>query len=328
MDQFVGDNMEVSIVGDFSEEEIESCILNYLGTVRSARESGREKQFEPVLFRPSASDLQSQQVFLKDTDERACAYIAGPAPNRWGFTVEGKDLFKSITEISVGSDAQSHPEEESADKDVANNMQRKLRSHRLFFGITMGLLAEIINSRLFTTVRDSLGLTYDVSFELNLFDRLELGWYVISVTSTPAKVHKAVDACKNVLRGLHSNKIAQRELDRAKRTLLMRHEAEIKSNAYWLGLLAHLQASSVSRKDISCIKDLTSLYEAATIEDVYLAYDQLKIDDSSLYSCVGIAGAQAGEEIIASLEEGESQEEYPGVIPMGRGLSTMTRPTT
>lgn len=98
--------------------------------------------------------------------------------------------------------------------------------------------------RLFTTVRDSLGLTYDVSFELNLFDRLNLGWYVISVTSTPGKVrplyictveigyvccamfasslsylkyiqvHKAVDACKNVLRGLQSSKIAQRELDR------------------------------------------------------------------------------------------------------------------
>ncbi|XP_056162823.1 stromal processing peptidase, chloroplastic isoform X2 [Syzygium oleosum] len=328
MDQFIGDNMEVSIVGDFSEEEIESCILNYLGTVRSTRGSGREKQFEPVLFRPSPSDLQSQQVFLKDTDERACAYIAGPAPNRWGFTVEGKDLFESITEISIGNDAQSHPEEESAEKDVAKDMQRKLRSHPLFFGITMGLLAEIINSRLFTTVRDSLGLTYDVSFELNLFDRLELGWYVISVTSTPAKVHKAVDACKNVLRGLHSNKIAPRELDRAKRTLLMRHEAEIKSNAYWLGLLAHLQASSVPRKDISCIRDLTSLYEAATIEDIYLAYDQLKIDESSLYSCIGIAGAQAGEEIIAPIEEGESEEEFPGVIPMGRGLSTMTRPTT
>ncbi|KAG4925148.1 hypothetical protein JHK87_050688 [Glycine soja] len=27
-------------------------------------------------------------------------------------------------------------------------------------------------------------------------------------------VHKAVDACKNVLRGLHSNKITERELDK------------------------------------------------------------------------------------------------------------------
>ena len=169
-------------------------------------------------------------------------------------------------------------------------------------------------------------MTYDVSFELSLFDRLKLGWYVISVTSTPGKVYKAVDACKNVLRGLHSSKIAQRELDRAKRTLLMRHEAETKANAYWLGLLAHLQASTVPRKDISCIKDLTSLYEAATIEDIYLAYEQLKVDENSLYSCIGIAGAQAAEEI--SVEEEESDEGLQGVIPAGRGLSTMTRPTT
>ncbi|KAJ6880296.1 hypothetical protein NC652_033591 [Populus alba x Populus x berolinensis] len=101
MNQFVGGNMEVSIVGDFSEEEIESCIIDYLGTVRATRDFDREQEFNPVMFRPSPSDLQFQQVFLKDTDERACAYIAGPAPNRWGFTVDGKDLFESMNGISV-----------------------------------------------------------------------------------------------------------------------------------------------------------------------------------------------------------------------------------
>ncbi|XP_015880000.1 stromal processing peptidase, chloroplastic isoform X2 [Ziziphus jujuba] len=334
MNQFVGNNMEVSIVGDFSEEDIESCILDYLGTVRETRHSGKEHEYNPVVFRPSPSVLQSQQVFLKDTDERACAYIAGPAPNRWGFTVDGKDLFEFITNIFLDdadakADADAQPKSQELleeNNDIGKDSQRKLHGHPLFFGITMGLLAEIINSRLFTTVRDSLGLTYDVSFELNLFDRLNLGWYVISVTSTPGKVHKAVDACKNVLRGLHSNKISQRELDRAKRTLLMRHEAEIKSNAYWLGLLAHLQASSVPRKDISCIKDLTSLYEAASVEDIYLAYNQLKVDEDSLYSCIGIAGAQDDDDE-ASLEEDGSNEGFPGVVPLGRGLSTMTRPT-
>lgn len=50
-------------------------------------------------------------------------------------------------------------------------------------------------------------------------------------------------------------------------------------------------------QDISCIKDLTSLYEAATIEDVNLAYQQLRIDENSLFSCIGIAGSQAGEPI-------------------------------
>ncbi|XP_050226075.1 stromal processing peptidase, chloroplastic isoform X2 [Mercurialis annua] len=148
MNQFVGGNMEVSIVGDFSEEEIESCIINYLGTVRETIGLGGAEKFNPVVFRPSPTDLQSQQVFLKDTDERACAYIAGPAPNRWGFTVDGKDLFESISDIAVVPDALPKSEEALMHgKDVREDGQRKLRGHPLFFGITMGILAEIINSR-------------------------------------------------------------------------------------------------------------------------------------------------------------------------------------
>ncbi|CAJ2650879.1 unnamed protein product [Trifolium pratense] len=315
----------VSIVGDFTEEDIESCILDYLGTAQATRNFKSEQGFVPPSFRLSPSGLQFQEVFLNDTDERACAYIAGPAPNRWGFTVDGNDQLETIKNASTVNDNGTSSD---ALQTEGGSQKSLLRSHPLFFGITMGLLSEIINSRLFTTVRDSLGLTYDVSFELNLFDRLKLGWYVISVTSTPGKVHKAVDACKSVLRGLHSNQITERELDRAKRTLLMRHEAEIKSNAYWLGLLAHLQASSVPRKDISCIKDLTSLYEAATIEDTFLAYEQLKVDEDSLYSCIGVAGAQTAQNIEAPIEVEEVGEGYPGILPVGRGLSTMTRPTT
>ncbi|ONK70206.1 uncharacterized protein A4U43_C05F31360 [Asparagus officinalis] len=327
MNQFVRDNMEVNIVGDFSEKDLESCILDYLGTVRTDSTARTVQSFDPIVFRPSPSDLQSQQVYLKDTDERACAYIAGPAPNRWGFTVDGKDLFDLIKSSSV-NDEQSNSEKSLhlERKDVLDKPINDIRQHPLFFGVTLGLLAEIINSRLFTTVRDSLGLTYDVSFELSLFDRLNFGWYVISVTSTPSKVYKAVDACKNVLRGLHNNKIAQRELDRAKRTLTMKHEAESKTNAYWLGLLAHLQSSSTPRKDISCIKDLNALYEAATVEDVYMAYEHLKVDDNSLFSCIGVAGAQTGEDASGAIDDVTDIGEQ-GFSPIGRGLSTMTRPT-
>ncbi|CAN6201069.1 unnamed protein product [Urochloa humidicola] len=318
MNQFVGGNMEVSIVGDFTEEEVESCVLDYLGTVRAANSSNTEERIEKISFRSFPSDLHSQQVYIKDTDERACAYIAGPAPNRWGFATEGNDLFNVIRR---SSDEISEP----VISDLTGKKHIDVRSHPLFFGITLSLLAEIINSRLFTTVRDSMGLTYDVSFELNLFDKLDLGWYVIAVTSTPSKVHKAVDACKGVLRGLHSSRIVERELDRAKRTLLMKHEAETKTNAYWLGLLAHLQSSSVPRKDVSCIKELTTLYESATIEDLYLAYEHLKVDDSSLFACIGIAGAESGEDT----NDDEADMDLHGMAPMGgRDLSTMTRPTT
>lgn len=40
----------------------------------------------------------------------------------------------------------------------------------------------------------------------------------------------------------------------------MKHEAETKTNAYWLGLLAHLQSSSVPRKvKVICCLSLTQL---------------------------------------------------------------------
>ncbi|KAJ0932348.1 putative processing peptidase [Helianthus annuus] len=330
MNQFVSDNMEVSIVGDFSEEDIESCVMDYLGTVRPTKGADKALSYNPILFRPSPNDLHFQQVFLKDTDERACAYIAGPAPNRWGYRVDGTDFLESVRNMPVNKDVHSDTGGQVMKAENVNfDLQRRSRNHPLFFAIAVGLLAEIINSRLFTEVRDSQGLTYDVSFEINLFDRLNLGWYVISVTSTPSKVHRAVDACKSVLRGLHSKKIAEHELDRAKRTLLMKHDAESKSNAYWLGLIAHLQAASVHRKDISCINDLTMLYGAATIEDVYLAYEQLKIDEQSLYCCIGVAGAQAGDDDVSgSLQEEEEYGGLPGVLPVGRGSHTMTMPTT
>ncbi|XP_076960383.1 stromal processing peptidase, chloroplastic-like [Bidens hawaiensis] len=330
MSQFVSDNMEVSIVGDFSEEDIEACVMDYLGTVRPTKGADKALSYNPIMFRPSPNDLHFQQVFLKDTDERACAYIAGPALNRWGYRVDGSDFLESVRNMSVNKDVHPETQEQLVKAENTNfDLQRRSRNHPLFFAIAVGLLAEIINSRLFTEVRDSQGLTYDVSFEINLFDRLNLGWYVISVTSTPSKVHRAVEACKNVLRGLHTKKIAEHELDRAKRTLLMKHDAESKSNAYWLGLIAHLQAASVHRKDISCINDLVMLYGAATIEDVYLAYEQLKIDEQSLYCCIGVAGAQAGDdEVSGSLQEEEEYGGLHGVMPVGRGSHMMTMPTT
>ena len=77
-------------------------------------------------------------------------------------------------------------------------------------------------------VRDALGLTYDVSFELSLFDRLRCGWFVCHVTSTPAKIAEALAASLRVLRSLPHSRVTPRELLRARRTVLTRHESEMK----------------------------------------------------------------------------------------------------
>ncbi|XP_042990107.1 uncharacterized protein LOC122317211 isoform X1 [Carya illinoinensis] len=52
-----------------------------------------------------------------------------------------------ISKRGVGSSSSKLEEMHMEDNDIQSNLQRKLRGHLLFFGITMGLLAEIINSR-------------------------------------------------------------------------------------------------------------------------------------------------------------------------------------
>lgn len=52
-----------------------------------------------------------------------------------------------IVSCNAFADMPLKSEESMMLKDIEKYQQRKLRSHPLFFGITMGLLAEIINSR-------------------------------------------------------------------------------------------------------------------------------------------------------------------------------------
>jgi hypothetical protein len=71
-------------------------------------------------------------------------------------------------------------------------------------------------------VRDSLGLTYDVSFEVTQFDIIRNGWYSVNVTSYPDKIHEALAASLSVLRELAVNPVNAWELMRAKNTVITR----------------------------------------------------------------------------------------------------------
>lgn len=50
------------MVGDFSEEDIESSILDYLGTVRPTKGFEKAQQYSPILFSTAPFGLQHQQV--------------------------------------------------------------------------------------------------------------------------------------------------------------------------------------------------------------------------------------------------------------------------
>jgi hypothetical protein len=73
------------------------------------------------------------------------------------------------------------------------------------------------------------------------------------------------------------------------------------------GVIPMFVNSLLQLQDVGCLRDLPHLYEVTTAEDVYNAYNYLSLDDGSLFTCIGVAGTEAGKgEII------EVAEELPG----------------
>ncbi|KAG7669392.1 hypothetical protein Ndes2526B_g05713 [Nannochloris sp. 'desiccata'] len=329
MEQLHAGNLEVSVVGDIELEELEEAVLMYLGTVQAkSGELNLATAGQPAMICSPEPEERHMVWHLKDSDERACAYIAGSAPNRWGnFSSSQASSSSSSTDGAV---ADSNGNGSTSQKEVvaplilgpdASPMQvaeaaRIRRAHPLYASITLGLLTEMINSRLFTTVRDTLGLTYDVSFELALFDRLPSGWFHVNVTSTPEKIKDAMMASLQVLRSGATQAFTHRDLLRAKRTLLTRHESDLKDNTYWLALLTHLQSDAVPLKSVECLRDLRAMYETITVDDIYDAYSQFDFSDDAVFTCIGTSGKEAVLNKSPVLEQGPNGT---GGIRNGRG---------
>lgn len=212
------ENVEVNLTGDFDPAEFKELALKYLGTV-APRPNPPVVCTTPVQFQRPEAPVRIQW-HLRDSDERACALIAGKAPARW-FSIGSATPGKLPVEAPLMLPRNAPPQQ-------AMEATQLRRQHPLYPLITLNLLTEIINGRLFTTVRDSLGLTYDVNFDIAAFDRLGSGWFVVNVTSTPDKIQQAMDASLRVLRQMQSDKITSREVLRARRTLLTRHESDMK----------------------------------------------------------------------------------------------------
>ena len=317
-------DVEVNIVGDFTTPasvaggggggagdadedtvvDIDDLVLKYLGTLSPEGAAAKAKDDrssaaaaelppppDPPLDRPVAvvqnapASLRRQVWHLPDSDERAIAYIAGAAPCRWGAFGEAPPAGPPQRPIAPPPVL---PPSATADAVAAARAAR--RAHPLYADVSLSLLAEVVNSRLFTTVRDALGLTYDVSFELSLFDRLRAGWYCVKVTSTPQRIAEAADASLRVLRSLADARVTPRELLRARRTLLARHETDLKDNGHRLGLLTHLQCDGVPLKVPEAVRDLRRAYEAATVDDVHDAYARLALGDGDVFTCIATSG--------------------------------------
>ena len=312
--------LEVNIAGDVDPEELDAMITRYLGT--AAPGGARVPQLdvapltlEPLTLRevaPGDKATREQRLWLRDSDERACAVLAGPGPKMWApmhnpplppFDPEAAAAAAAASPLgALANDHEGKPFNPADAVNVAAAAkgnpfaaQSARRANPLATFVAGMLLTEVIGGRLFTTVRDALGLTYDCNFQLAFgLQNSDATTYRLVVTSTPAKIDDALAAALRVLRGFQTQRISQREVERARMTLLTRHETELKTNAYWVDLMQYTSLGDVlaPAKDVTCIGDLPAMYEAATVEDLYEVYRQLGIGDGDIFTCVTVAGAE------------------------------------
>ena len=308
MEQLVSGNLEVNLVGDFDVAEADEAVLKLLGTIRAQPFPEKLRSPAPVQFLPQPAALRNQRLYLRDSDERAAAYISGPAPARW-LSIGGGDPADLAALVEKNGWKDYLNTQAALGEGFPSVLDRwaQRRAHPLYMSICLSLMAEVINSRLFTTVRDALGLTYDVSFEVHNFDRLDHGWWNVMVTSTPQKIDQAMSASLSTVRGLTTQPVSQHELDRAKRTLLTRHESDLKDNGYWISLLTHLQNDLVPGKDVDCLGELVKMYQQAIVPDIYAAYQLLGLGEEDVFTCVGISGPNMEEGAGIGQEGGTAQ---------------------
>jgi hypothetical protein len=277
MSQLQPSELEISIAGDFDVKSVLGMILKYIGTIPADanKEYVRHVAEDKVDF-GSVPRLQIPGRFLElqltDSDPRAVAYVAGAAPNMWGYLADGTTVLQRITE---------------ADTRASDN-DKSRRSHPLFANVALALLGEIANRRLFSTVRERKQLTYDANFSLTGFERLAGGWFLITVTASKEKAKAALEACKETLDALRrSSPITSDNLESAKRVILNRHEGELRTCGYWTTLMSGMQQESVPLKGPLAVMDYHAVVQSITTLDLQLTLECLGVEESQLYTAIG-----------------------------------------
>ena len=304
MSQLLPENVEISVSGDFDVAEILELIYKYVGTIPADANSEYRKEppgtpatigSVPALKKPG----KHVELELPDSDPRAVAYVAGSAPNAWGYLADGTTVAEKVLE---------------ADK-KASEYDKRRRSHPLFAHVALSLLSEIANRRLFSTVRERKQLTYDANFSFTGFERLLGGWFLVTVTASKEKAQQALDACKETLAALRkSSPITADNVESAKRVVLNRHEGELRTTGYWTQLMSGIQEESVPLKGPLAVTDFLAVVESITPRDLQLTLETLGLDEDQLYTAIGKTVIPEGIDI----PEDELVHQAP-VIGMRRG---------
>lgn len=278
MSQMLPGNLEISVAGDFDVVEVLEMLYKYVGTIPSDanKEYGFKEEDEAASEIGRVPEPPTPGKFIKlelpDSDPRAVAYVAGSAPNTWGYLADGSTVSERVFE---------------ADK-KASDYDKRRRSHPLFAYAALSLVSEIVNRRLFSTVRERKQLTYDANFSFSGFERLLGGWFLVTVTASKEKAQKALEACKETLHALRNySPVTTDNVESAKRVVLNRHEGELRTSNYWTQIMSGIQEERIPLKGPLSVTDFHAVVESITAKDLQMTLECLGLDDEQLFTAIG-----------------------------------------
>jgi len=276
MSQLSPSELEVSVVGDFDLPVVLEMLRYYIGTVPADTNSEYRTEIPDNIMEGTMPTLslpgKRLDLELVDSDPRAVAYVAGSAPNLWGYLPDGSTLAERLLK---------------EDK-KASDYDKQRRSHPLFSNAVLSLISEITNRRLFSNVRERKQLTYDANFSLTGFERLKGGWFLVTVTASKEKAEAALEACKETIDALRTtSKISQDNIESAKRVVINRHEGELRTARYWAEMMSGLQQESIPLKGPLAITDFNAVVEAITTKDLQMSLSCFGFEESDLYTAIG-----------------------------------------
>jgi len=290
-------------------------------------------------------------ITVPDSDPRALIHCAGVAPNKWGTMQDGSDVRDLLGVFPLSANDQAAADAYQARrygttaaatsaaalkpvalKDLPSGARR---AQPLWPAAALSLAQEVLNRRLFSEVRERRGLTYDANFQLTAHERLGGGWWLVTVTSSPANAQLALDAAVESLTSIApdpskpfgaSYPLTKDNLMAAQRVLVQRHTSELRSNKYWTEILTGAQLPCVGPKEpgngAAYQREWADTVRAITLADVELMFQALSLTEAQMYTCVA---QSAGRSEPLTAEEEAAAAAQAAALENGHTMPSLSR---
>eukprot|EP01119_Soliformovum_irregulare_P010046 TRINITY_DN2436_c0_g4_i1.p1 TRINITY_DN2436_c0_g4~~TRINITY_DN2436_c0_g4_i1.p1 ORF type:complete len:1034 (-),score=180.46 TRINITY_DN2436_c0_g4_i1:108-3209(-) len=246
-------NIELTLVGDFEKNQVVETILAYFGSLPAGDWRAPDHHHLNI-----SAKGETIHTLVEDDEERAFMHLGFVCPNRWG-KIGDHDLLAK------------HP----------NTSRSPVYSSRILLIASM-----ILNNKLFTTIREKMGLTYDISTDVAQYEFYDRGMFFVSLVPFPGEIERTKQEVVKMLHDFKHQKATQEELDEVLVPMVKGLKTSLTTNSYWLNLLAHVQNVN-HPKDLSALTQIPQFYETVTLADISFILDHCFLPEN-LTTSIGV----------------------------------------